>query len=77
MSTFEPPLFCDTWQVRSQRVLKDRHLKLLLEKDGKRFDAIAFGRSEPLPDVASLAYRLAVNNYQGVVSAQLVVEHVF
>jgi single-stranded-DNA-specific exonuclease len=73
---FDPPLFSDKWKVLSQRVLKERHLKLLLEKDGKRFDAIAFGRNDPVGDEAHLAFRVALNNYQGVNSAQLIVEHV-
>jgi single-stranded-DNA-specific exonuclease len=74
---FDPPLFVDTWNVRRQRVLKDHHLKLQLEKDGKHFEAIAFGRHSPLPDEARLAFRLAVNSYLGNTTAQLVVEHVF
>ena len=34
-----------------ERVLKERHLKLQLEKDGKRYDAIWFGHADALPDM--------------------------
>ena len=42
---------CSTrpFDVLEQRLIKDRHLKLLLELDGRRFNAIFFGRVEPLP----------------------------
>ncbi|CAN5368135.1 single-stranded-DNA-specific exonuclease RecJ [soil metagenome] len=73
---FEAPLFVDEWTVVSQRCLKDKHWKATLERDGRRFDAIAFNRPEPLPSRARLAFRMASNHYQGSVTAQLVIEHV-
>jgi len=35
---FTAPLFDDTFRVDNQRLLKDRHLKLSLSKNGTRFD---------------------------------------
>ncbi|HVC11657.1 MAG TPA: single-stranded-DNA-specific exonuclease RecJ, partial [Burkholderiales bacterium] len=39
---FPQPLFCDTFNVESQRVVGERHLKLRLTKDGRRLEAIQF-----------------------------------
>ena len=72
---FAPPLFCDEFQVLNQRILKDRHLKLLLEKNGHRYDAIWFGHADQLPERATIAYRLDANEYNGVIRVQLLVEH--
>jgi single-stranded-DNA-specific exonuclease len=72
---FAPPLFCDEFRVVSQRILKERHLKLTLEKDGRRFDAIWFGHIDSLPDRARVAYRLDANEFNGVTRVQLLVEH--
>ena len=72
---FAPPVFCDNFRVLSQRVLKEKHLKLLLEKDGRKYDAIWFGHNASLPDMARIAFRLDANEYNGVTRVQLMVEH--
>jgi single-stranded-DNA-specific exonuclease len=72
---FPPPVFADRFEVRNQRLLKDKHLKLALVKDGNSFDAIWFNRAEPLPAHVTAAYRLDINEYQGVRRVQLMVEH--
>ena len=72
---FPPPVFSDRFEVRNQRLLKEKHLKLALVKDGASFDAIWFNRSEPLPARVTAAYRLDINEYQGVRRIQLMVEH--
>jgi len=72
---FAPPLFCDEFRVLNQRILKERHLKLALEKDGRQFDAIWFGHAESLPARARVAYRLDANEFNGVTRVQLLVEH--
>jgi single-stranded-DNA-specific exonuclease len=72
---FAPPVFCDRFRVLSQRILKEKHLKLLLEKDGRKYDAIWFGRTDSLPDYARVAFRLDANEYNGVTRVQLMVEH--
>jgi len=71
---FAPPVFCDEFRVVNQRVLKERHLKLLLEKDGRKYDAIWFGHADALAAVAKIAYRLDANEYNGVTRVQLLVE---
>lgn len=73
---FERPVFANDFTVLSQRVLKDTHLKLILDMAGNRFEAIYFRRNEPLASHAKLAYRPEINEYLGRRSIQLVVEAV-
>ena len=72
---FPAPVFSDDFAVDSQRILNDRHLKLTLRKGAARFDAIRFNFAEGAPDKVRAAYRLAVNEFNGVSSVQLVLEH--
>ena len=72
---FAPPVFCDEFRVVSQRILKERHLKLMLEKNGNRYDAIWFGHTDALGERARVAFRLDANEYNGVTRVQLLVEH--
>ncbi|HJV76605.1 MAG TPA: single-stranded-DNA-specific exonuclease RecJ [Noviherbaspirillum sp.] len=72
---FPPPVFCDEFRVLNQRILKEKHLKLTLEKKGQRYDAIWFGHTDDLPERATVAYRLDANEYNGVTRVQLLVEH--
>lgn len=72
---FAPPVFCDEFRVLNQRILKEKHLKLMLEKNGRRYDAIWFGHVEDLPERAMVAFRLDANEYNGVTRVQLLVEH--
>jgi single-stranded-DNA-specific exonuclease len=78
---FPEPLFEGDFAVRSQRIVGERHLKLLLEhpESGDVLDAIAFSvDTDRWPDPAvqrlRLAYRLDVNEYRGERRLQLVVE---
>ncbi|MBT0963414.1 single-stranded-DNA-specific exonuclease RecJ [Denitromonas iodatirespirans] len=73
---FPAPVFDDVFEVERQRLLKDRHLKLSLRKSGSRFEAIFFNHAEPVPAEIRAAYRLAVNEYNGVSSVQLMLEHI-
>jgi single-stranded-DNA-specific exonuclease len=72
---FLPPLFDNEFAVLEQRLIKDTHLKLALELDGRRFDAIWFRHREPLPTRVRLAYRPIADEYQGQRRVTLVVEH--
>ncbi|MRT31628.1 single-stranded-DNA-specific exonuclease RecJ [Herbaspirillum sp. CAH-3] len=72
---FAPPVFCDHFRVLSQRILKEKHLKLQLEKGGRKYDAIWFGHTDALPDHAQVAFRLDANEYNGKTTVQLMVEH--
>jgi single-stranded-DNA-specific exonuclease len=68
-------VFCDEFRIISQRILKERHLKLQLERNGQRFDAIWFGHTDDLGARARVAYRLDANEYNGVTRVQLMVEY--
>lgn len=71
---FPAPVFDDHFKVENQRLLKDKHLKLNLLKDGVRFEAIYFHHVDPAPEHVHLAYKLGVNSYNGVDNVQLLVE---
>ena len=72
---FPEPRFHGAFKVESQRVVGERHLKLVLAAGNRRFSAIRFGSSEPLPEKVQAVYRLDVNEYQGASSVQLVLDH--
>ncbi|PRE13310.1 single-stranded-DNA-specific exonuclease RecJ [Burkholderia multivorans] len=72
---FPAPLFSGEFDVVSQSLVKDKHLKLQLARGRQRFNAIWFNRTEPLPASALLAYRLVADTWNGVTRVQLIVEH--
>ena len=72
---FPPPLFSDEFDVETQRILKDKHLKLTLSKNGARFTAIQFNFSTSASGRIHAVYRLGINEYNGTESVQLVLEH--
>ncbi|UCV09291.1 single-stranded-DNA-specific exonuclease RecJ [Dechloromonas denitrificans] len=72
---FPAPLFIDEFEVEQQRVLKEKHLKLRLRKGETRIDAIQFNFSNQPGNNTRVAYRLAINEYMGVETTQLMVEH--
>ncbi len=72
---FPQPLFADQFEVESQRLLGEKHLKLSLRKAGSRFEAIWFNAPDAVPDHIIAAYRLSINDFRGLQSVQLVIEH--
>jgi len=72
---FPPPLFADRFEVLEQKLLKDKHLKLTLGRGGVRYEAMRFGCRDPLPARITAAFRLEVNEYQGLSSLRLGLEH--
>lgn len=71
---FPAPVFCDEVEVVHQRLVGEKHLKLRLRRDGQVREAIWFGRTEPLPDRARVAYRLSLDEWNGQQRVQMVVE---
>jgi single-stranded-DNA-specific exonuclease len=71
---FPAPVFRDRFFVRQQRLLKNKHLKLNLERNGEYFDAIWFNRDALLPEHIEAAYRLDQNEWNGNVSVQFIIE---
>ena len=72
---FPPPLFIDEFRVVGQRIVGERHLKLSLEKAGRVLDAIFFRQEALLPESISAVYQLQVNEFRGVKSVQLCLQH--
>ena len=76
---FPEPLFDGEFRLIQHRVVGGRHVKLTLRPldGGSSIDGIAFN-AEPPPDSCRrlrLAYRLDVNEYRGIQSPQLIIEH--
>jgi single-stranded-DNA-specific exonuclease len=76
---FPAPVFADSFEVLNQRILKDKHLKLKLQKGGQRFDAIQFnfadGLATGVPDRIRAAFRVDINEWNGTQTVQLMLEH--
>jgi single-stranded-DNA-specific exonuclease len=86
---FPEPLFNGNFRVISQRILKDKHVKLVLSPDNEShgetlLDGIVFNHfdgSEPehekqLPESVELVYKLAINDFRGQQSLQLIIDHI-
>jgi single-stranded-DNA-specific exonuclease len=73
---FPQPLFNDGFKVISQRVVGEKHLKLILEKEQKRFDAIYFNCIDNLSENISAVYAMEANEYKGLQTVQLQVKQV-
>ncbi|MCG5500244.1 single-stranded-DNA-specific exonuclease RecJ [Ectothiorhodospira lacustris] len=80
---FPEPLFDGEFEVLERRWLKGRHVRLRLRhpEGGEVVTGIAFN-ADPAQwpegrDRVHLAYRLDSNEYRGLCSVQMVVEHVF
>ncbi|MCX7627702.1 MAG: single-stranded-DNA-specific exonuclease RecJ [Methylophilaceae bacterium] len=72
---FAAPAFHGQFAVIEQSVVGSRHLKLRLERQGKRHDAILFFHAEPLPDRIHAVYQLGIHEYNGTMSLQLTLRH--
>jgi single-stranded-DNA-specific exonuclease len=79
---FPEPLFHGVFQLVEQRVVGERHLKVVLKSEcgSVRLDGIAFGIDRevwPNPTVrwVELAYKLDVNEFRGNESVQLMIAH--
>ncbi|HEU5339041.1 MAG TPA: single-stranded-DNA-specific exonuclease RecJ [Sulfuricaulis sp.] len=78
---FPEPLFDGLFDVTTQRVVGEKHLKLGLRLPGavKTLDAIAFNSIHdgelPAYKRVRAAFKLDVNEYQGYRSLQLILEH--
>ncbi len=73
---FPEPLFHGEFDIVSQRVVGQTHLRLVLKSGDRLVDAIAF-EQPPLADAGRLlvAYRLDVNDYGAAPTVQLRLEH--
>jgi len=72
---FPAPVFSGEFEVASQALVKDKHLKLQLRRGQQRFNAIWFNHTETLPTRTVVAYRLVSDTWNGVARVQMIVEH--
>ncbi|QBG37121.1 single-stranded-DNA-specific exonuclease RecJ [Litorilituus sediminis] len=77
---FVEPLFDDVFSLVQQRIVGEKHLKLVVEKSGQVFDAIAFNVDvNAWPNSSAqqvkLVYRLDINEFRGKRNVQLMVEY--
>jgi single-stranded-DNA-specific exonuclease len=72
---FPAPVFSGEFEIASQALVKDKHLKLQLLRGARRYQAIWFNHTDTLPARARFAYRLASDVWNGVARVQMIVEH--
>ncbi|KQR90163.1 single-stranded-DNA-specific exonuclease RecJ [Burkholderia sp. Leaf177] len=72
---FPAPVFSGEFEVASQALVKDKHLKLQLRRGQQRFNAIWFNHTDTLPNRTVVAYRLVSDTWNGVSRVQMIVEH--
>ena len=81
---FPEPLFDGRFRLLQQRLVGERHLKVMVEPvgGGPLLDGIAFNvDTTAWPDngvrEVTLAYRLDINEFRGNRSLQLIIEHLW
>lgn len=72
---FPLPLFFDYFKVSSQQILKERHLKLLLEKNGRYYDAIWYKHTNLLSKYVTVVFQLDTNEYFNITKVQLKIQY--
>jgi len=80
---FPQPLFEGKFKVQSQRVVGEKHLKLTLRPISEQalatpsatYEAIRFFNADPMPERILAAYKLALNEYNGTTTLQLIIEY--
>jgi single-stranded-DNA-specific exonuclease len=78
-SGFPEPTWNGDFMLIEQRTVGEKHLKMRLRPagGGNVVDAIAFNQAGPAyRGIVQLAYRLDVNEYRGVETAQMIVEQI-
>ena len=71
------PVFCMTGcRVESFKILKEKHLKLMVSKGGQCFHAIAFNTTEVPGEYIDLAFTVEKNEWMDRVNLQLQVKGV-
>lgn len=74
---FAAPSFDDEFDVVHQRFLgsEQQHLKAILRRDNREFEAMFWRCTEPLPHRIHLVYRPVVNEYKGQEELQLYADY--
>jgi single-stranded-DNA-specific exonuclease len=75
---FPQPLFKGTFKILEQKILKEAHLKLKLEKDGQIFEAIWFFVNEIIEqEDVDFVYSLGINEFMGNITLQLLIDGIY
>ena len=79
--TFIEHPFDNEFQVLGIKVVAEQHLNLRLGTPGRAMDAIAFRQlqpGQPAPQLGRIkaAFQLDINEFRGVKSLQLIIEHI-
>jgi len=79
---FPEPQFDGCFEIVQRRIVGERHLKLLLKVPGceRVIDGIAFNTVDDVwpedTQFVEIAYKLATNEFRGVLSAQLIIDYI-
>jgi single-stranded-DNA-specific exonuclease len=79
--SFPEPLFDDVFTLTQQRIVGEKHLKIVVQKGTQVFDGIAFNVDVKVwpnsnANQVHLAYRLDVNEFRGKRTVQLMIEDI-
>ncbi len=73
---FPEPLFRGDFQVQSQRIVGEKHLKLQLRQaKNTAFDAMHFFSTDSMPEHIHAVYSLSINEYNGNANLQFILRH--
>ncbi|WNC71493.1 single-stranded-DNA-specific exonuclease RecJ [Thalassotalea psychrophila] len=78
---FPEPVFDNNFKIIQQRIVGEKHLKLMVQIDDLAIDAIAFNVDTSIwpnnqCNWVHLAYKLDVNEFRGKQTVQLLVDHI-
>ncbi len=78
---FMEPLFDDVFEIIQQRIVGEKHLKVVLQLNGQAFDGIAFNVDVSFwpnhkVNKVNVAYKLDVNEFRGKRTVQLMIEDI-
>lgn len=71
---FAAPVFAQPMAISAQRMVGSGHLQLKCVLGEQVIDGIWFGRTDPVPDGATLAFQLDINSFRGQRKVQFVVQ---
>ncbi|HEY3432818.1 MAG TPA: single-stranded-DNA-specific exonuclease RecJ [Rhodocyclaceae bacterium] len=74
---FPQPLFADHFEVVSQKLIKEKHLRLTLRAGNSngKIEAMWFNAACTVGKQIEAAFRLQINDYMGQQTVQLMIEH--
>ncbi|WP_339045015.1 single-stranded-DNA-specific exonuclease RecJ [Candidatus Zinderia endosymbiont of Aphrophora alni] len=74
---FPYPIFYDYFKVIYQKILKKKHLKILLEKKNIKYHAIWFNHNKKINNYALIAFKLICNYYYNTKKINLLIEYAY